>query len=111
VDCVEGDTRKGNPAADEKVRCYVACYNTHIDKSWMGSRSKHLNTISRDPHCPIGPPLEYLPSYTVLIKKTDVLLKTGVDAGSGVDGSPTQGDGSVVEMADERNPQGWRGED
>jgi len=94
----------GNPTPAEKARCYLACYNAHVDKSGMGSRSKHLTTIARDAYYPIGPPFEYLPCHRVLIKNTDLLLKTGVDAGSCVDGGPTPGDVGAVGVAHESSP-------
>ena len=111
VDFVEGANMTGNRTAAEKARCYLACYNAHVDKSGMGSRSKHLTTISRDAFYPIGPPFEYLPCYRVLIKNTDLLLTTGVDAGSGVDGGLTPGDVGAVGVTHESSPQGGLGED
>lgn len=46
----------GNPMAQERRRCILACNKAHQDRKGMGGRTMHLTIIAGDPHYPIGSP-------------------------------------------------------
>ena len=77
----------GNPTGTEKARCYLACFNAHVDGSGMCGRSKHLTTIARVAFYPIGPSFEYLPCYHALVKNSNLLVTSGADQNPGIAGT------------------------
>jgi len=87
VDFVDGANMTGNPTGTEKARCYLACFNAHVDGSGMCGRSKHLTTIARVAFYPIGPSFEYLPCYHALVKNSNLLVTSGADQNPGIAGT------------------------
>jgi len=90
VDFVDGANMTSDPAGTEKARCYLACFNAHVDGSGMGGMSKQLTTIARDAFYPIGPSFEYLPCYHAPVKNTNLLVTSVADQdpGMAVTGNP-----------------------
>jgi len=75
---------KGNLTEAQKKRCYLACYNRHADEG-MSSPKKHLTTIARDMHYPVGPVFENLACFKSLIRHTNLLVTSTAVPDTAVD--------------------------
>lgn len=85
----------GNPTEAQLGQGHLACYNTHQDVEGMRSRSKHLTSIAREPHYPVGNPFEFFACYIFLSQDTTLL-----------DTSPETADGGAAAAFDVGGPDG-----
>lgn len=86
VDRVTASRVTWNPKPERLLRCPLAFFSAHQDKTGMVARAKHLTAIAMDQEYPVGDPLKFFQCWVYHSENT-TMLRTGAELIGSVEGA------------------------